>query len=184
LTSDTVCIRVADLVLSVSRRDGRLISRPLLVPGSTKCIAMAGSGRLVMLIPSSLSSSRKAEQQQDELIFVDVRRDVVVGREALDSVSHGQAVALVTDPRENRIAVITRLSDKDTMILSADITLASEEGSVSSLAAALQSAMEVDHQVRPRKGTIKQCHIADGMYHVSCFPEYAESDLIVATLHH
>jgi hypothetical protein len=183
LTSDTVCIRVADLVLSVSRRDGRLVSRPVLVPGSTKCMAMAGSGTLVMLIPSS-SSPRKAEQQQDELIFVDVRRDVVVGQETLEATSHGQAVALVTDPRENRIAVIARLSDKDTMILAADITLASEEGSISSLAAALQSAMEVDHQVRPRKkGTTKPCHIADGMYHVSWFPEYAESDLIVATLH-
>jgi hypothetical protein len=161
LTSDTVCIRVADSVLSVSRHDGRLVSRPLPVPGSSKCIAMAGSGTVAIL----LQSTSKKLSSSDELLFVDVRRDMVVGKETFLAASHGQALALVTDPRENRIAVISKVSDTVTMIQSSEIMLVSEEGSVTTLAGALESAIEIDHPVRPRKkGTSKQCHIADGMY--------------------
>jgi hypothetical protein len=161
LTSDTVCIRVADSVLSVSRHDGRLVSRPLPVPSSSKCIAMAGSGTVAIL----LESTSKQKLSSNELLFVDVRRDMVVGKETFPSASHGQAVALVTDPRENRIAVISKVSDTVTMILSSEIRLVSEEGSVTTLAGALESAIEIDHPVRPRKkGTSQQCHIADGMY--------------------
>jgi hypothetical protein len=165
LTSDIVCIRVADSVLSVSRHDGRLVSRPLPVPGSSKCIAMAGSGTVAILLQST--SKNKLLSSSDELLFVDVRRDMVVGKETLVAASHGQALTLVTDPRENRIAVISKLSDTVTMILSSEIMLVGEVGSITTLAAALESAIEIDHPVRPRKkGTSKQCHIADGMYHI------------------